>query len=100
LDLLGPSWIYLDLLGFSELSSLPESYQMPSKKRNSGGKAGVSSPSPNVSSITPYSDVDQVPHFPSGSSTSLQAQGGEETRMKITLPTFSWDKKQDDRLQK
>jgi len=29
-----------------------------------------------------------------------QAQGGEETRMKITLPTFSWDKKQDDRLQK
>jgi len=29
-----------------------------------------------------------------------QAQGGEETKMKITLPRFSWDKEKDVGLSK
>ena len=53
---------------------------MPSKTRNSGGKAGAPSPSPNVSSTSSYPDAEQVPHLSSGSSTSLQAQGGDEDK--------------------
>ena len=53
---------------------------MPSRKRNSGGKAGALSLSPNVSSFNLLSDADQVPLISTGSFTSLQAQGGDEGR--------------------